>query len=82
MEPYTDEEQGLLNNGHNCQYGTAGSPLITPASSSTTERAGEGSGTQPYNGLEQSVQSVDSVESAPETVVRKKDKGKKRVVDV
>ncbi|KAK7184581.1 hypothetical protein DPSP01_009018 [Paraphaeosphaeria sporulosa] len=54
----------------------AGEPLlVTPDES--TEFAGQPSGT--YGSMSQSVESLSSV---PETIVKKKDKGKKRMVDV
>ncbi|KAF2195151.1 hypothetical protein K469DRAFT_698714 [Zopfia rhizophila CBS 207.26] len=72
---YTDEERDVENDAGE---GVNEEPLLVTPDESTTEVGGP-SGSQVYGTLDQSVQSVDSV---PETVVKKKGKGKKRLVEV
>jgi len=58
---------------------TATEPLLATPDESSAEIGGPSTSPSNYGTLDQSVESVRSV---PETVVRKKDKGKKRLVDV
>jgi hypothetical protein len=58
---------------------TATEPLLATPDESSTEVGGPSTSPPSYGTLDQSVESVPSV---PETVVRKKDKGKKKLVDV
>ena len=60
---------------------TAAEPLLRTPDESSTEVGGP-SGSQGYGTLAQSVDSVSSVPEQIEQIVKKKDKGKKRVVEV
>lgn len=74
--PYKDEERDIENEAAEA---TADEPLLVTPDESTAEAGGPSGSSQGYGTLDQSVESVGSV---PETVVRKKDKGKKRQIEV
>ncbi|KAF1979699.1 hypothetical protein BU23DRAFT_594887 [Bimuria novae-zelandiae CBS 107.79] len=71
-----DVDQQEIDNG--AVGDSVAEPLLATPEESTAD-AGGPSSSKEYGTMAQSVESVDSV---PETIVKKKDKGKKRLVDV